>query len=567
MALFEVRLDPESETRLNTSVDQIKSRIAGIGVALGGAIAAYGAHELYRFGEEAARLADAQLILESTGMTMAKLRKETRGFFSDLQLATTYNKAEQLHLGDQFAELARIASAARLKFGLDQELALKDLIIGVSEGRNARLLHLGIFVDFQKEYSKAAAAMGMDKRDLTKPEQVLIGMRAARAIGDQMAAQVEKTGASAQLGYKKLHTTFENLKLSVGGLVNEVMRSLGPALQRGLDWLNEMAQHENVKKFFRDLGWEAARLAEAFFFVVGSAVNLIEIIGKIPGGIHVLTALLTLRAIPALISFGRAIALVFSYSSWSGVASSLRLIQAFIGSLGGLSAVGAVLEFVGPLVAIAFAIDEIAASLSPEKMGFFEEWTGQWDTLREKIFKATDQKTETPLHLAMRGLLDITTRIIEAVEYLTHKLIALFSYGGYLALKFPSALWNGITGNAGKGDWFEGAAAVREGRGMIWGDESTTYTDEQDARNNSEALRKTYQGIFDSNRADYSTSNLLRYNPTQVPMVNTSISIDASGQFLTPSEIRQIAEDVAREHLNNALRQAHVDVTKKGARE
>lgn len=564
IALFEVRLDPASEVSLNASLDRIKHRITGV---LGAAALGIGTTTLFHWGEDAAKLSDAEKILASTGKTLAHLRQETRGFFSDLFLATTYNKAHQLHLGDQFEDLAKIASAARLKYGLNQETALRDVLIGVSEGRNARLLHLGAFVDFQKEYDKAAAALGVDKKSFTKEQQVLIAMKALRDILDPMTEKVNQAVPNPeQLAYKHIETGLINLKLAVGELVNKLVVELGPALVKGIDWFLEMTRHENVKQFFRDMGWWVARLADAFFFCTTVAMNFVDIVGAIPGGFHILATILTALTIPAMLMFANVMKsfVLTSIMSLAGTMGPLAGLMGAFGSFGLMGLIPGALGAAAALTTVVLAVDELAASVDPDTIGFFETYVGNWDKFREELDKSPN--LDSGFAAWLRFVLDMMSRIVEKIERAVFGTLEWITYAGYLASQPFAAIVENL--GLGEGHWFEGSEIIKNLREKFGGERETFWTTWK-AQEPAREMQASYERILDVGQNPM--NSLFAggwYTPREpYPMIHSpTFNIDASNQPLTPSEIQMITEDAARNSLNDALAQWGISAVKKGGK-
>lgn len=539
----------------DASFREVNSRMFRLRTAIGGAIAGMVTGQFLKFGEEAARLADAEKIMNATGLSIETLRKQTRGLYSDMSLVVNYNKAQQFGIGKYFTELANIADVAGKKFGVAQNKALEDLMIGISQGRNARLDNLGILVDWHKEFDAAAAAMNIKRKDLPKANQAEIAMLAVRRIAASMKAEVAQSGAGDSDIYDQLNTGLENLKTGMGQLFNIFATDLFPLTLRFFDLLDKMSRSEGMQNVFRDLGTIVSWMARAFLVLLRIGLQVTDWFGEIPGVTYLITGALLTFMLPAIVAITQALlASVAASKLW--IAIGLRFGQMTrmfgVGRVALMAFAGTALTAAAALLAVSFALDEIDAMSDPTKLGMMEEWSGRWDQMRKRISAKKGWSLSDPIIVFFSYL-------VELLEYALNLMIRIFTFdwksGSFFSLDNAEVIAPGIA------RWMK---ETKEGRQIEHGSDEEFQKAVDNARNR---IRLRNERLIDSMNPSIA---LPAYNPptSQSPTVtiapNLTMSVDASGQQMTPAELKQSVMSAAEEAHQKMLKDTIDNVMKQG---
>lgn len=545
------------------SFKEVNSRMFRMRTAIGGAIAGLVTSQFLKFGEEAARLADAEKIMNATGMSIETLRKQTRGLYSDMSLVVNYNKAQQFGIGKYFSDLANIADAAGKKFGVAQEKALEDLMIGVSQGRNARLDNLGIVVDWHKEFDKAAADMGIKRKDLPKANQAEIAMLAVKRIGANMIQEAASSGAVASDVYDQLQVRLDQVKVALGRLFNAFATDLLPITMKFFQYLEQTISHPGFIHFFTDLGTIVGWVARILFTATSVVVNFVSILGNIPGSAYLITLALVAFAIPALTAFTFAMMDSIAASKlWIAIGSRFAQVTSMFG-VGRVAVIGfatATLQSAAALLGVALAMDEVAAAMDPEKLGFFEEWGGRWDKFRERMQKSNmNEWLQLPLD-AFSRFAEFVERIGTGIANIVEGLVHLTT-GGLLDDFMEKITFNRNQG----GEFFKDFGAYVLGLGTSHHDMNTGDIDRQ-----FEDVRRLHMGstklraigsLSLPNDAYHRPSFLSQgMNLTIAPQF--SIDVDASGQPIAPAVLRSTIFGAAKDLHDGLLQDTHDNLTK-----
>ena len=235
----------EGVDRASGVLGNIAKGVAGIGIAAGaaaiGGIAALGLGmiKLAKDAEPIAGVRDAFNSLTAdleggSAAMLAAMSDSSRGFITNTDLMTSYNKAASL-VSTEFAEkmpgameyLGKVSAAT----GQDMGYMLDSLVTGVGRLSPMILDNLGIQVDLVAASEEWAAANGIAVSDMTKTEQ-------QAALMDQVMGKLEEntagmagpTGGFAQLGIM-----LTNFREEIGVRLLPVFTPLLEAFKRWAD--------------------------------------------------------------------------------------------------------------------------------------------------------------------------------------------------------------------------------------------------------------------------------------------------------------------------------------------
>jgi len=170
----------------------------------------------------------------ATSLTLASLRKATKGTISDVDLLTAANTALALGLPvDELDDLFRASMDVGHAMGLTTLQAVSDITRGMGRLSPLILDNLGIIVNTELAYENYAATLGKTVSAMTAAEKRTAFQTAALESLNKKAVVLEGTTSDAAIAQERFGATIENLKTSVGGLLTP-LGAVAPILEAGM---------------------------------------------------------------------------------------------------------------------------------------------------------------------------------------------------------------------------------------------------------------------------------------------------------------------------------------------
>ena len=258
---------------LNNSLATMRSNLLLVNFAL-----SLGVRQLLKFGEAAAKVDNMERAFnslsggaENAEVAIDKLRAATNNTMSDFDLYQQANNAMILGVtknSDEMAELFDMAQRLGRALGVDTRRSVESLITGI--GRQSRLMldNIGIIVKSEQAYKKYAKELGKTADELTKTEKQQAFMNAVLEAGNTALANLPPEVLSAQDAYNQLGASYDNLKVSIGSVLNVALVPLMTAMS---DFINSLDK-ETIETFIKVVVSLAA--AFAILKLRGIAVSL-----------------------------------------------------------------------------------------------------------------------------------------------------------------------------------------------------------------------------------------------------------------------------------------------------
>ena len=234
--------DPENISGLLEMLPEVGGALAVAGVA---AFAFKEAIDLTEEGEEIERVQNQfQTLADQAGINGNELKdgmeKAAGGLVDTNTLLQVANKSI-IAMGASAQQLPQIMTLARQAtqvFGGDLTSNFQNITQAISTGNTRMLKHYGIVVDTTKAVQAYAAQNGIAVNEISQAGKQQAIMNAVLEKGQEAFKGVNTdTMTTAQL-FTELKTTFTELKDAVAVLVEQ---TIGPALRKGLQYLNEFA--------------------------------------------------------------------------------------------------------------------------------------------------------------------------------------------------------------------------------------------------------------------------------------------------------------------------------------
>jgi len=225
------------------------------------------AQAAFNSAKESAATRDAIAVLEAAGGSVEVLREQTRGLFSDAELAKNANLSRTLGIaGKDFAQLANIAGAAARATGEDANFLLESIARGTARGSKLLLDNLGILIDnnvVQAEANKLRKANAKLSADQAK-QQAFVNEVLNQGAG--IIAEVNAAGANSGEVFDKFEAAMGNAKNTLGDLLIPAMKAattVATKLARALDEaLGFQTKGEVQRQFTKDV---TAQLEQELF--------------------------------------------------------------------------------------------------------------------------------------------------------------------------------------------------------------------------------------------------------------------------------------------------------------
>lgn len=222
-------------SQFQSKMDQVSKKLSGFGdsmKALGGIMAgAFATDRLVNFGKEASAMAGklegikAAFVSLNQPALLAEMRAAVRGTVNDMELMRQAVKASEFGIPiEKMGNLMRFAAIQAQKMGESTGFMLDSLVGSMSTQSKMRLDNLGISMasmneEMAKGKSFADAAFTLMNEKLGESTELL----------DTTTTRMAALGVEV-----------ENLKLKIGGLINEGLAAITPAANAAMKALSHM---------------------------------------------------------------------------------------------------------------------------------------------------------------------------------------------------------------------------------------------------------------------------------------------------------------------------------------
>lgn len=219
-------------SELDKSAKALSGGLGGLGALVGVGGAAMLAKqlgdvvtELNAVGAESQRMSAA--FVEQWGerapAAMETLRAASHGAISDMDLMLSANRAQMLHVTDDYNELARlleVATARGRAMGLSTQQAFNDLVTGIGRISPPILDNLGILTGGEATFEAYAASIGKAGQELTDIEkrQALVN----KVLEESVDVTLDAAGQTEALAAAK-----DNLNRAMGEGIAEIVENSG----------------------------------------------------------------------------------------------------------------------------------------------------------------------------------------------------------------------------------------------------------------------------------------------------------------------------------------------------
>ena len=185
---------------------------------------------------------------------------------------------------EKATNLLTIAQDASIIKGVKVSQAMQDIVSGVASNNEKLLKSLGLYVNFQAEYQRAALASGRTVTQLSDAERRQIALNAVVEAGTQITGAYEVGQTSLSRILRTLPSYYEEVKYAMGGMFEPIYTAAVGEweifLKNLVEWLKDNEDELNT------LGKDMAN------FVSGSGklflellLELIKVIPQITGAI------------------------------------------------------------------------------------------------------------------------------------------------------------------------------------------------------------------------------------------------------------------------------------------
>jgi len=218
----------------------VKTSYLGMAAVIAGS--AFAAKKIFDFARAGAQLRVLEQSFRRLGgsaASLAALQAAVHGTVDDATLIRFSNMASTLGINnEQFVELARVSKAASKLLGIDMKYAIESVTTGTARQSKLWLDNLGIIIDTEAAYKRAAVAMGKTVEQMTDVEKKQAFINAVIKDG---AVLIGKAGAEGTLvdGYDRLSAGFGNWINNVKKTTAELPRDLYDFIFNPGKWLNE----------------------------------------------------------------------------------------------------------------------------------------------------------------------------------------------------------------------------------------------------------------------------------------------------------------------------------------
>lgn len=283
------------ESDMKAMTDKVQSYLGGMAGRIG---AAFGTYKLAGLAKDAALLAARYetlgVSLSVVGRNMGSSGAALEAYAQKIQAAgismiesrQNILRMAQANLDlTKSIDLASAAQGAAVIADMNSSEAFETMVHGIASAQVKVLRNIGIMVEFDEEYKKAAHAVGKTTESLTANEKVQIRLNAVLEKSKVMTGLYEAAMGTAS---KQLHSTkryVENLEVSLGSVFSEALYAAVFAFNDGLKNANKevdkLADGGDLKRWGRDMIQTFAYIATA----IQPVVKLFQTLGAAIGGV------------------------------------------------------------------------------------------------------------------------------------------------------------------------------------------------------------------------------------------------------------------------------------------
>ncbi len=294
-----------STSKLGQSAQSTVPSIAGLSQAVQTLVAAVGLYKAAEFSKDSAMAAARyetlgvvmKVVGNNAGYTGQQMEALSRGVAEQgISLVESRDSvvrmaAAQLDLG-KASELARVAQDAAVIANINSSDAFETLVQGIVSGRSEILHHMGIMVNFEEEYQKAARAVGKTSASLSEHEKLQIRMNSVLKFGENTQGAYIAAMDTAGKQVTSFQRYWQNLMKELGDsnlpAVTEMVRTMTERMKE----LTEYVKREDVQKALLGIGkavgnavemavWAAKQIGDLFRSALDGWNSLPEIIQKV----------------------------------------------------------------------------------------------------------------------------------------------------------------------------------------------------------------------------------------------------------------------------------------------
>ena len=263
-------------------------RMAGsmdtVGTAIKAAVAAFGLYKLVDYAKDAALLAARYdtlgVVMTTVGNNAGYTKAQMDGFEQSLQkqgIAMVESRQVLTQMASahmdlaKSSELARIAQDAAVIGQMNSSQAFEQMITGIQRGETEIMKTLGLNVDFMGAQQMLAAKLNKTTQELTTAEKVQANMNATMLKGKDIAGTYEAAMGTAGKQISSMQRYMDNLKVTLGGVFNDVLimgvQAFTGVLKEGNTEAEKLAQEGQLKAWGRDLVMIVATIADGLTIV------------------------------------------------------------------------------------------------------------------------------------------------------------------------------------------------------------------------------------------------------------------------------------------------------------
>lgn len=199
-------------------------------------------------GYNSAQMAAFDKALQSAGISMIESR-QTLSQMAQAQLDLTKS-----------SELARVAQDAAVIGNINSSEAFQRLVYGIQSAQVEMLRTIGINVNFENSYAKAAAAMGRTAKSFTEAEKAEIRMNAALEAGGKIAGTYEAAMTTAGKQITSFSRYLEDFKVKMGQAFNPATAGMVDSLTQVMKKLQDEISDPRAQEALAALSKEFSTL-------------------------------------------------------------------------------------------------------------------------------------------------------------------------------------------------------------------------------------------------------------------------------------------------------------------